>query len=166
MQSARYAIFEPKNRIIKLNRNVIAYGLVVVGFIVHYLPITINETFRFYYILFTFFICLYFLITSFWFYQPLNGKINGELEFMPDVIIVNETQFKIYEQNVVYLHYEDYFGERKYYSKGNLNQALQQGVKNYIQFADASGCQHKYYFRIDNQEEAEKLIPFINRYNN
>ena len=165
MTSARYSIFEPSKDNFSLNRNVIAYGLVIIGFITMLLPIDINETFRIYYILLTSIIFLYFLITSLWAYQPLKGEIKGELEFGLTVIIINKEEFKISDLEAIYLHYEDYFGERKYYVKGNLNQNIRQGVKNYISFSDSLNLTHTYYFRVNDNEDALKLLPFINKYN-
>lgn len=165
MTSARYSIFEPSTTKFNLSRNVIGYGLVVIGFVTRLISIKVNETFRIYYILLTFIIFLYFLITSLWSYEPLKGEINGELEFRPNSLSINELEFTISELDEVYLHYEDYFGERKHYIKGNLNQNIRLGVKNYISFLDASGSEHVYYFQVKNKEDAQKLLPFINRYN-
>lgn len=165
MVSAKYVIFEPSTTKFNLNRNIIAYSLVVFGFLTMLAPIEINETFRIFYILITFIIFLYFLITSLWSYQPLNGELKGELEFKQDTVIVNDQEFKIAELNNIYLHYEDYFGEKKHYIKGNLTQNLRQGVKNYITFSDASNVVHIYYFKIENKEDASSLLPFINSYN-
>jgi len=144
---------------------VIAYSLVVFGFATMLTPIEINETFRIFYILITFIVVLYFLITSLWSYQPLNGELKGELEFKQNSVIVNDQEFKISELNNIYLHYEDYFGERKHYIKGDLTQNLLQGVGNYISFSDASNIVHIYYFKIENKQDALDLSPFINRYN-
>jgi|GEM_PF-4546912 len=165
MAAAKYTIFEPSTTKFTLNRNVIAYGLVVFGFMAMLTPIKINETFRIFYILITFVVFLYFLITSLWSYQPLNGELKGQLEFKQNAVIVNDQEFKIAELNNIYLHYEDYFGERKHYIKGNLSQNLRQGVGNYITFSDASNVAHIYYFKIENKESALNLLPLINSYN-
>lgn len=165
MMPTRYSIFEPSTTKFKLSRNVIGYGLVIIGFATMLSPIKINETFRIYYILLTFVVFLYFLITSLWSYEPLRGEINGELEFRPNSLIINELEYKTSDLDEIYLHYEDYFGEKKHYIKGDLNQNIRQGVGNYIYFSDASGSEHIYYFRVENEEDAQKLLPFIKRYN-
>lgn len=91
--------------------------------------------------------------------------MQGEIEFMIDNISINGNVFRLSDIYAVHLHVEDYFGERKFYRKGNLNQTLQQGTKNFIQFIDTSNFQHKFYFKIDSKEDLEQLLPFIKRYN-
>ncbi len=165
MVAAKYTIFEPSTTNFSLNRNIIAYSLVFFGFATMLTPIEVNETFRIFYILITFVVFLYFLITNLWSYQPLNGELKGELEFKLNAVIINSQEFKIAELSNIYLHYEDYFGERKHYTKGDLTQNLRQGVGNYITFSDASNVAHIYYLKIENKEDALNLLPFINNYN-
>ncbi|NCD69474.1 hypothetical protein [Mucilaginibacter agri] len=105
---------------------------------------------------------LYFTVGAFWLYEPLEGLLEGRIEFEKDKIRVNE---KIYElKDIINLNFRfnNFYGERLVRLGKSFNGLLSQGVNNYVEFKDQNAEVYGFYFRLDAKNEYLSLAPFIN----
>jgi hypothetical protein len=113
------------------------------------------------YFVFLFLLTMYYLISSFFTFKPLNGKINGEIRFENDTIMIDDKTFKLGDINVIDFSFFDYRGQSSMYSR-DFNPKLSQGVNNYVSFTDNKNQSQTIYFRFQSKHGYQALAPFIN----
>ncbi len=158
-----YDIFEPSNQRVKISRNMIVYGLAGIGLLTALTPLEVNDTLRFYYIAFVFLYFLYCLITCFFTYKPLYGKIDGKIEFLADVVMYGDYRIDLSQVISIDFHFRDYKGQSKYVRK-SVNQMKSQGVNNSFEYTDLKGVTYEILFRLEHQEDHKNLELLIDHY--
>ena len=106
-------------------------------------------------------ISLYYLITSFFKYKPLNGEINGKIIFQSESFTIGNKIFNLKDITSVDFGFGDFYGRKSMFSN-DFNPQMSQGVKNYISFTDEKNQPQKFYFRMMTKNSAITLYPFIN----
>jgi hypothetical protein len=107
-------------------------------------------------------VSIYYLITSFWTYKPLNGKLEGQIVINQDSFIINNTAYSLKDiYNLDFLIY-DYYGKSSTIGR-SFSPRLYQGVNNYISFTDKNNEDHLVYFKLQTEHSFQSLAPFINR---
>jgi len=104
---------------------------------------------------------IYYLLTSFFKYKPLNGEMNGEIIFEADSVIINKKIFPIKSINNLNFWLGDYYGKKVIYGQ-SFSPSLYQGVNNYVQFTDNLNQTQTIYFRMMTEHSYLSLCPFIN----
>jgi hypothetical protein len=101
------------------------------------------------------------IFVSFFIHKPLNGKLEGEIIFENDSIIINDKKYMLRTINDLDFLFADYYGKMS--SNGrDLNPKLYQGVGNYITFSDNMNVTQTLYFQMLNKDSHLALSPFIN----
>jgi len=102
------------------------------------------------------------LIISFFLRKPLNGVMNGKIEFGTNFFDINNQKFMLNEINNLDFSFTDYY-ERRSTVRYDLNAKLSQGVNNYITFDDKSDRTYLIYFRLMSEHSYLALSPFISQ---
>ena len=105
---------------------------------------------------------IYYLITSFFKYEPLNGILKGKIIFNNDAIIVNERVYELKNISGIDFGFINFYGERSTSYHGNFNPLISQGVSNFITFTDSNKQSIRVYFRIQGKHGSQALYSFIN----
>jgi hypothetical protein len=160
-----FDIFEPDKKKFRLTPNLIVYSLwfLTIGFfwmLDGVLPI-IKEI-RTYVACGIFLISLYYLITSFFKYEPLKGILKGKIIFNNDAMIANEKIYDLKSIRDIDFGFINFYGELSTGWRGNFNPLISQGVNNFIKFTDSSNQSVQVYFRIQGKHGSQALYPFIN----
>lgn len=165
MDRISFDVFEPDKKKFQLTPNLIVYILwfLAIGFFwlldgVFSIIIEI----RAYVAWGVFLISLYYLITSFFKYEPLKGVIKGKIIFNNDAIIVNEKVYELKNIRDIDFGFINFYGELSAGWRGNFNPLLSQGVNNFIQFIDSDNHPVQVYFKIQGKHGSQALYPFIN----
>jgi len=108
-----------------------------------------------------FLLIIYYLITSFFKYQPLNGKMEGKVEFKDDRIIVNAEEFELKRFTSLDFSFSDYYGKPSTNGR-DFNPKISQGVGNNISFTYDNGNEHLIWFRFQGEHSYLSISPFIN----
>ena len=108
-------------------------------------------------------VTFYYLITSFFKYQPLRGVLEGRIIFNDDAIIVDDKTYDLKAISSLDFRFIDYYGEMRSISGANFDALLSQGIHNFVEFKDASAQNVKVYFRIQGKHGSMTLYPFINQ---
>lgn len=109
------------------------------------------------------FVAAFFLFMfSFTFYKPLKGKLNGEIQFERDRIVVNGTFFQMQDIRDLDFNLGDYFGKKEIRLYTSVNPRLSQGVDNYVTFIDIKNQNQQIYFKIADPQGQILIAPFIN----
>src|SRR5271168_5295741 len=114
MDRLSFEIFEPEEKKFWLSPNWIV--LILWSFTIFFLWVfdsvfPPHSTIRTVWLSFILVITLYYLISSFFLYKPLHGKINGEIEFQADRMIIKDKVFDL--KNITSLDFSlgDYYEE-------------------------------------------------------
>ena len=161
--NATFDIYEPSSRL-SLSRNTIVISLVAFGFLVSLLPLNIPAMLADYYILATGILSLYFLLTSFLSYRPLNGKIEGKLVFGLGYVAVKDKSYYLSDILQINLYLKDYFGKRSHARRYNFNQLLSQGVNNVLEITDMSNNVQRVFFRLKDKNDYKNLELYLDEY--
>lgn len=106
------------------------------------------------------FITLFFLVASFFRYQPLRGTLTGDIEFTMEGIRVNGTFYPLTDITAIDFFINDYYGNNASLAQ-TLTPRLSQGVNNYVTFTDAGGQEHQYHFKLFSANGRRELDPVI-----
>jgi hypothetical protein len=109
-----------------------------------------------------FIITIFFIITSFSTYEPLNGALNGEIKFNNDGIIVATKVFELKDIANLDFGFNDFYGQKIIRGYKSVNPILSQGVNNYVTFTDNNNEEQVIYFQLKAKDEYKSLSPFIN----
>ncbi|MFC3197699.1 hypothetical protein ACFOET_08750 [Parapedobacter deserti] len=102
-----------------------------------------------------------FLLIAFHFrYEPLRGKLQGDIVLAADGIHVNDHYYALTDITSIDFFVGDYYGHNPP-MRHTLNPRLSQGVNNYIKFTDAIGKEHQYYFKLFSANGSQELYPII-----
>jgi hypothetical protein len=107
-------------------------------------------------------VSLYFIIASFFSYEPLNGDLNGKITFTNEGIRINGKLFKLEELSNLDLFFFDYYGRNKLNGRANFNPSHSQRVLNWVSFKDNLTQEQKVYFQLESEEHYKELHPFVN----
>jgi hypothetical protein len=167
MDKLTFAVFEPDHKFFRWTPNwivVISYVLVIImsWLLQGTSPVSTFNTIRDWLLVLTTGVSIYFIIASFWTYEPLEGKIEGEIEFEKDHIRVNDEVYELVEVSNIDFRFNNFYGEslKRFYK--SANGILSQGVNNSVIFTDKEGQTHQVYFRLDAKNEYQSFSPFIN----
>jgi hypothetical protein len=167
MDKLTFPIFEPDNKTFRWTPNWIVVVSFAMVFMLSWLlkgtsPVSTLSTIRDWLLVLICGASIYFLIASFWTYEPLVGKIDGEIEFEKDHIRVNDEVYGLVEVSNIDFRFNNFYGEslKRFYK--SANGILSQGVNNSVIFTDKEGQMHQVYFRLDAKNEYQSLSPFIN----
>lgn len=163
MASACFDIYEPSNQRLKISPDSIVYSLAGFGLLVAFSPIDVNPIIKNTYIIFTFGIAFYFLIAKFWSYEPLYGKMGGELVFELEAITVKGYRFDINKIASIDFRLVDFYGRNISVGR-SFNATRSQGVNNYMQLTDTSDKTYIIYFRLLRPTDYKSLEPFLDEY--
>jgi len=164
MDKLSFPIYEPAEKKFKITPNLIVFGLWLITITFFWLfdsSFSPNSNFKSYCLTIVFVVTMYFLITSIFSYEPLNGVMNGEIIFEEDKIEINEKVFELKNINKLDFGFGDFYGDRSLASY-NFNPSLSQGVGNSVSFTDNTGQTHKIYFKLMSRNQYKNLYPFIN----
>ena len=165
MDRVSFDIFGLEKKRFHLTPNAVVYGLW--GLLILFLwafegILPVGSTVRWLLIMAVFLINMFFLITSFFRYEPLKGTMNGKIIFNDDEMVVNGHSYKLIEVKNIDFRFGNFYGERGMGLRGNFNPLVSQGVNNYISFDNKSGETKQVYFRMVNKHSSLSLHPFIN----
>ncbi len=98
-------------------------------------------------------------ITSFYSYQVLNGKLEGQLIIDEMNIDINGKIINVQEIKSAVFSLDDRFEDQGDWS--NISPSISQGVNNFILIKTKEGKEHEVFFRIDRFMNKKELNPFI-----
>ena len=165
MDRISFDIFEPDNKKFHFTPNLIVYSLwfIIIGFFWLFdniLP-EIKEA-RTIVACCVGLISVYYLVTSFFKYEPLNGILKGKIIFNNDSILINEKVYQLKNVTGIDFGFIDYYGEMKISYRGNFNPLISQGIHNFVTFFDSDKKTIKVYFRMQGKYGSQALHAFIN----
>ncbi|OKS89101.1 hypothetical protein [Mucilaginibacter polytrichastri] len=168
MDKLTFTIFEPDNKRFRWTPDwiiVLLYGsLLIMFWVLDGMPAdSALTTLKNLYLVSVVILSIYFIISSFWTYEPLKGKINGEVEFSKDYIKIKNELYNLNEISNVEFHFNKFHGESLVRLYNSVNGILSQGVNNSVLFTDNENQTHQVYFRLDAKNEYLSLSPFINQ---
>jgi hypothetical protein len=165
MDRISFDIFEPEEKKFRLTPNFIVYSLWFSAIDLFWIMdgvLPIIKEIRLYVACGIFLISIYYLITSFFNYEPLKGVLKGKIVFNNDAIIINEKVYDLKSIRDIDFGFLNFFGELSTGWRGNFNPLLSQGVSNFIKFTDSDNQPVQVYFRIQGRHGSQALYPFIN----
>jgi hypothetical protein len=121
-----------------------------------------NGTFGIIWLVCVFLVSLYYMISSFFTYEPLKGIMKGKIIFEKTSIVIDEKIYELKDITGIDFGFVDYYGGFRSISGANFNPLLSQGVNNFIEFKDNSKAVIRTYFRIQSKHGSMTLYPFIN----
>lgn len=106
-------------------------------------------------------ITIFLMVSSYFTYMPLFGKLSGDLVLAKDCIIVDHKIFKLTEINIVDFVFDDFYGKKStaYHS---YNPKYSQGVDNHITFIDKLNQTQTIYFKMFGEHSYMSICDFIN----
>lgn len=164
MDRISFTIFIPDEKKFHLTPNWIVYGLwfTTIGFFWlfdSYFPG--HDEFRAVAAICVGLISLYFLITSFFKFEPLNGTLSGRIIFEKDSIVINDKTFELKDIKKLDFVFGDYYEERSGSGRG-FSPKIYQGVRNSVTFTDATNQAQAVYFQMMGKHSYMSLYDFIN----
>src|SRR5690606_36628066 len=108
------------------------------------------------------FITLFFLVGSFFRYQPLGGTLKGDIGFTIEGIRVNDILYPMTDITAIDFFINDHYGNNASLAQ-TLTPRLSQGVNNYVKFTDAGGREHQYHFKLRFLGARRVYLPENNR---
>jgi hypothetical protein len=165
MDRISFDIFEPEKKRFHLTPNWIVFGLwfLAIGFLWLFDNILPDiGTVRGIVAGCIFLISMYYLIVSFATYKPLSGKLEGEIKFVDDCIIINGKSFDLKNISAIDFSFYDYYGKSSTYGR-SFDPKLYQGVNNNISFIDNKNETHLVYFKMQTEHSYLSLAPFVNQ---
>ncbi len=156
-----FPIYQPEEDRFRLTPNWIVLGLILSIFGVTWLFDSPHSEFRSDWTMFAGLAIGYFLISSWWKYEPLNGAINGIIKFESDSIIEDGKTYHLKDIINLDFRFVDFYGKRSTNGR-DFNPKLSQGVNNYVTFTYSAGEDQVIYFQLRNKDEYKSLSPFIN----
>jgi hypothetical protein len=107
-------------------------------------------------------VTIYYLISSFFAYEPLKGILNGKIIFENGSITLYKEVFELKDISGLDFEFKDFCGKRILQMGANCNPTLSQGVGNYITFIDKNSQTQLIYFKLETKQSYLLLSPFIN----
>lgn len=92
--------------------------------------------------------------------KSINGKLEGYIEFLENIVIINGRCFPYNEIENVNFSIEDYKGKTQYLTR-SFNAQISQGVENFLSFEHSNRRKAKIYFQLKNSTQTSELHPFI-----
>ena len=163
MDRVSYEIFIPEEKRFRVTPNLIVFSVwfLAIGILWTFEDAPITKEIRGYVALGVFLISLYYLVTSFFTYEPLRGILKGEIVFGNNVITIDNEIYELKDIKNIDFGFVNYYGELKTI-RGNFNPGLSQGVRNFITFTYRNDQLVKVYFKLYGKYGSEALYPFIN----
>lgn len=165
MDRISFDIFIPDQKKFHLTPNTIVYGLWFFTCAIFWLLndfVRSHNTFRLFFLLAVGAISLYYLITSFFKYEALNGTMQGKIIFDNDSIVINDETYELRNISKLDFGFSSYFGQMSTGLRGNFNGLLSQGVGNFVEFKNSSNELIHVCFRIQGKHGPMSLYSFIN----
>jgi hypothetical protein len=103
----------------------------------------------------------YFLFSSFFLREPLEGHFDGEVEFTHLAIVYKGSPYYLSEITAIDFSFNDYYNQNNWWPLKSLNQRLSQGVNNYVEFTLFNEESYVIYFRCETDDHHRLLHPFI-----
>lgn len=169
MITLEYQIFTPTKGRFTLSENLIVYGLwfFSIGLFVTADRIqSLNDLitpFKTAYLAIITLLSIYFIISAYFKYERILGKIDGILKIDLDFIMIKNNIYQVNEISKIDFHLINYYGELNKSGNLNFNPKLSQGVSNFIEFTDQSNIRYQVYFKLNHTYEHERLFPFITK---
>ena len=168
IEKVSFQLYEPSEKKNWVTPNVIVYGswFLTIGFFWLFDGDSSNaalNSMRTYAVFCVGGISLYYLAASFFTYKPLNGNLDGEIDFTQNGITINGKLFMLKDIVNLDFFFINYYGEKPTGGvRGNFDPWFSQGVSNWISFTDNAGNDYKFYFQLKFKEHYQDLAPFIN----
>ena len=165
MDRLSFDIFEPEKKTFHITPNLIVgclWGFVILILWAFEGIIPVESTVRDLLLAVVFIVTMFFLIRSFFTYEPLRGTMDGKIIFNEDNVEIGDKQYKLSEIKNIDFGFVDYYGELALRSGANFNPLFSQGADNFMAFDDKSGENKKVYFRMMTKHSSLSLYPFIN----
>lgn len=164
MDRISFTIFIPDGKKFHLTPDWIVFGLwfISIGFFWQFdMYFPGHDEFRKTSAICVFLITMYYLVTSFFKYKPLNGTLSGKIIFEKNSVIVNDNVFELKDMKKIDFMFGDYFEERS--SSGrNFNPKIYQGVSNSVSITDKTNQTQTIYFQMMGKHSYMSLYDFIN----
>jgi hypothetical protein len=106
-------------------------------------------------------IYIFYIIRSLITYKPLNGQLNGRIEFTDNNVKVREATYTMDDIKKIDFYFGDYYGKSEHTYR-SVNSILSQGVNNSIEFVTCNGERHNIQFKMRTKNGYLVLAPFIN----
>lgn len=167
MSNPTYRVYEPKGSERTISKNQIVFGLWSFGLVLFWAveeflqPGDLYSSFKFMYSLGVFALSLYWLVVRLWTYEPLNGKLDGDIQFRRTSFIINNQVVQLENLVKLDIHGMDYYGRRKHLSGIDFEANLSQGVGNLIEFTGIDNISTRVYFKQSVECQFRELRPFI-----
>lgn len=167
MSNPTYRVYKPKGSERTISKNQVVFGLWSFGLVFFWAveeflqPGDLYSSFKFMYSLGVFALSLYWLVVRLWTYEPLNGKLDGDIQFRRTSFIINNQVVQL--ENLVKLDIQgmDYYGRRKHLSGIDFEANLSQGVGNFIEFTSIDNISTRVYFKQSVECQFRELRSFI-----
>lgn len=167
MGNPSYRVYEPKGSEETISKNQVVFGLWAFGLIFFWAfeeclqPGDLYSSFKFMYILGVLALSLYWLFVRLWTYEPLNGNLDGDIQFRTTSFIINNQVVQLENLVKIDIHGMDYYGRRIRLSGIDFEANLSQGVGNFIEFTSIENISTRVYFKQSIECQYRELRPFI-----
>lgn len=164
MDRISFEIFIPEEKRFRVTPNLIVFSLWFssIGILWAFEDAPITKEIKGYVALGIVLISLYYLIASFFTYEPLRGTLNGEIVFGNNAITMDSEIYELKDIKNIDFRFVNYYGQMPIRSGANFNPLLSQGVRNFITFTYRNDQSVKVYFKLYGKYGSEALYPFIN----
>jgi hypothetical protein len=157
-------IYIPDKKAFRLTPNILVFGCVLLFFLILFILISLDVAISGDLIGYIWSgligVSLLLGITSYIRKKPLNGKLQGQIEFLADKMIINGYEVAYTEISNVSLKVDDYKGKVNLHYR-SFNSQVSQGVDNYIAFNYSTYKRSKMYFQLRKSSDKKELYPMV-----
>lgn len=107
---------------------------------------------------------IFFKMTQNFIREPLNGILNGELQFFENEILINKNIYSLSEIKKIEFYVSDYFNEWKFRGKGDFNPSKSNGTCNICKITLNNGDKIAINFQLMYNREFLKMRELLIKY--
>jgi hypothetical protein len=96
--------------------------------------------------------------------KPIEGELNGKIQFETNSLIINQNKIDISEIQLFNIFIGDYYGKTSLYNntyRYNLNPLASNGTNNWIEYHLINGETNKLFFQQEYEAQKESIRPFL-----
>lgn len=150
-----------ENKKFRVTRNMVVYSVLstslTIAYASDYLINSKLETIGKYGIFIGFTLAIIFQILQYFQRKPLNGKIEGVIEFNSKAIVIDNKEFNLEDVKKIDLTVDDYLDRRELQMRGDFNQGRTNGIANVLLITFKNGESLKTNFQINYKDDFLKL---------